>query len=73
LKKIGFDPLFAINHTFAMFRANVNRLIRKTWCTTKRVDRLEDHLAIFVSVFNTGLMDSNWRKPAENIFSGETL
>ena len=61
LKKIGHDPLFAINHTFAMFRANINRLIRKTWCTTKRPDRLQDHLAIFVSLFNQGFMDSNWR------------
>ena len=61
LKKIGFDPLFAINHVFAMLRANVSRLIRKTWCTTKRADRLHDHLAIFVSVFNQGYMDSNWR------------
>ncbi len=61
LKKVGFDNLFAINHTFAMFRANVNRLIRKTWCSTKRQDRLEDHIAIFISVFNAGLMDSNWR------------
>ena len=35
LKKAGKDPLFCINHTFAMLRANINRLIRKTWCTTK--------------------------------------
>ena len=35
LKKRGKDPLFYINHTLAMLRANVNRLIRKTWCTTK--------------------------------------
>ena len=35
LKKIGYDPLFTINHTFAMLRANINRLFRKTWCTTK--------------------------------------
>jgi len=61
LKKVGFDHLFSINHTFAMFRANVNRLIRKTWCSTKRQDRLEEHIAIFVSVFNEGLMDSNWK------------
>src|SRR5690606_15539158 len=31
LKKVGFDPLFTINHTLAMLRANINRLIRKTW------------------------------------------
>ncbi|MBX2839131.1 MAG: transposase [Gammaproteobacteria bacterium] len=71
LKKIGFDPLFAINHSFAMFRANVNRLIRKTWCTTKRMDRLEDHLAIFVSVFNQGVMNSYWRGP-KHLGTGKT-
>lgn len=36
LKKIGFDPLFSLNHTCAMLRANINRLFRKTWCTTKK-------------------------------------
>src|SRR6185312_9208963 len=35
LKKIGFDPLFSLNHTCAMLRANLNRLVRRTWCTTK--------------------------------------
>ena len=30
LKKTRFDPIFSINHTFAMLRANVSRLIRKT-------------------------------------------
>ncbi|MFC1771705.1 hypothetical protein ACFLZV_07455, partial [Candidatus Margulisiibacteriota bacterium] len=34
LKKKVKDPLFYINHTLAMLRANINRLIRKTWCTT---------------------------------------
>ena len=37
LKKVGYDPLFSLNHTFAMLRANINRLIRKTWCTTKKI------------------------------------
>ena len=55
LKKIGYDPIFSINHTFAMFRANVNRLIRKTWCTTKKISRLEDHLAIYVEYHNNQL------------------
>ena len=32
LKKIGFDPLFSLNHTAAMLRANLNRLARRTWC-----------------------------------------
>jgi hypothetical protein len=30
LKKVQFDPLFVVNHTCAILRANVNRLIRKT-------------------------------------------
>jgi transposase-like protein len=48
LKKGGFDPLFSLNHTAAMFRANISRLIRKTWCTTKRMDRLRSHLWLYV-------------------------
>lgn len=55
LKKIGFDPIFSLNHTCAMIRANVNRLFRRTWCTTKRRDRLEAHLAIYVHYHNTVL------------------
>jgi hypothetical protein len=56
LKKVHFDPLFVVNHTCAMLRANVNRLIRKTWCTTKRVERLKDHLDIFVYYYNEILL-----------------
>jgi len=52
LKKIGFDPIFSLNHTAAMKRANINRLFRKTWCTTKRPDRLEAHLATYVRFHN---------------------
>jgi transposase-like protein len=52
LKKVGFDPLFDLNHTCAMFRANVNRLFRKTWCTTKKPDRLEAHLHLYVQAHN---------------------
>ena len=56
LKKVAKDPLFSINHTFAMLRANVNRLIRKTWCTTKKMARLIDHLSIYVWMHNTVLV-----------------
>jgi hypothetical protein len=55
LKKIGFDPLFSINHTCAMIRANVNRLFRRTWCTTKKRERLLDHLMIYVAYHNQAL------------------
>jgi hypothetical protein len=56
LKEGGFDPLFSINHTFAMMRANINRLIRRTWCTTKRPDRLSDHIDLYVYYHNERLL-----------------
>jgi transposase-like protein len=52
LKKIGFDPLFSLNHTCAMLRANLNRLFRRTWCTTKTRQGLIDHLSIYVHYHN---------------------
>jgi transposase-like protein len=52
LKRGGFDPLFELNHTAAMFRANINRLLRRTWCTTKLKSRLQDHIEIYVSYHN---------------------
>ena len=55
LKKLKFDPLFSINHTFAMLRANINRLIRKSWCTTKLPEQLSNHIAIYVSFHNSVL------------------
>ena len=55
LKKTEFDPLFSLNHTYAMFRANMSRLIRKTWCTTKKIERLRDHLAIYAVYHNSKL------------------
>jgi len=58
LKKTASDPLFTINHTFAMLRANINRLVRRTWCTTKKIARLIDHLTIYVYVHNTYLLKS---------------
>jgi hypothetical protein len=56
LKKIAFDPLFSLNHTCAMLRANINRLIRKTWCTTKKPDRLFYHIAIYALYHNEKLL-----------------
>lgn len=58
LKKIGFDPLFSLNHTCAMLRANINRLFRRTWCTTKRPDRLADHIAIYIDYHNSELVQA---------------
>lgn len=47
LKRGGFDPLFSLNHTCAMLRANINRLFRRTWCTTKLKERLALHIALY--------------------------
>jgi hypothetical protein len=55
LKKTKFDPIFSLNHTCAMYRARVSRLIRKTWNTTKDRERLIDHLAIYAFVHNRRL------------------
>lgn len=52
LKSGGFDPLFMLNHTCAMFRANVNRLFRRTWCTTKKKERLVQHLILYMNYHN---------------------
>lgn len=41
LKAGGWDPLFSLNHTYAMFRDNLKRLARRTWTTTKKPRRLE--------------------------------
>ena len=55
LKKIGFDPLFSLNHTCAKLRADINRLFRRTWCTTKKPERLAAHLAMYVVFHNQRL------------------
>jgi hypothetical protein len=55
IKKGKFDPLYSINHTCGMFRANVSRLVRKTWVTTKRIDRLRAHLFLFAQYHNQHL------------------
>ena len=55
LKRLVHDPLFPINHTLAMMRANINRLFRRTWCTTKKPERLEDHLYIYGCFHNRTL------------------
>jgi hypothetical protein len=56
LKKTRFDPIFSLNHTCAMLRANINRLFRKTWCTTKRSDRLYAHLVLYAQYHNEDLI-----------------
>jgi hypothetical protein len=56
LKKCVYDPLFSLNHTCAMLRANINRLFRKTWCTTKKLQPLIDHIELYVYWHNRVLL-----------------
>lgn len=56
LKRKHFDPIFSLNHSCAMLRANLNRLIRKTWCTTKDPKKLEMHLALYQKFHNQVLI-----------------
>ena len=53
LKKTIFDPIFTINHTFAMMRDGISRLTRRTWNTTKKIQSLIDHISIYMWMHNT--------------------
>lgn len=55
LKRGGFDPLFSLNHSCAMFRDHLKRLSRRTWCTTKDPDRLQDLLYMYIVEHNRRL------------------
>jgi transposase-like protein len=46
-EKKRFDPMFAINQRCAKLRADVNRLIRRSWSTTKKIENLKKHLIIY--------------------------
>jgi hypothetical protein len=59
LKKGGWDPLFSINHTAAMFRANLSRLVRRSWCTTKKLQCLKDDLILYAAWHNRMIQDSS--------------
>lgn len=56
LKSGGFDPLFSLNHTAAMMRAHISRLFRRTWNTTKKKERLDDHIAIYIQDHNQNIL-----------------
>lgn len=56
MKKLKFDPLFSLNHTAAMLRANINRLFRRTWNTTKKRESLQHHINIYAYFHNSRLI-----------------
>ncbi len=69
LKKIVFDPIFTLNHTYAMFRDNLKTLSRRTWATAKRKDRLLLLLNIYAWFHNLWL-DRKRAKPRLEVFDG---
>src|SRR5690606_19374474 len=62
MKAGGFDPLFSLNHTCAMYRDNTKRLSRRSWCTTKRVDRLQCLLELYTVFHNEVIERGYYRK-----------
>ena len=62
LKKVAFDPIFTLNHTYAMFRDNLKTLNRRTWATAKRKDRLLLLLHIY-GWFHNLWLDRKKEKP----------
>ena len=65
VKKGGKDPLFSLNHTAAMYRANVCRLIRRTWCTSKRQDKLLSHMNIYSMWHNENILAKSQKRPTQ--------
>lgn len=55
MKAGGFDPLFSLNHTYAMVRCNLKRMSRRTWCTTKTIKGLQNQLEIYMHYHNAVL------------------
>ena len=43
------NPLFPVNHTFAMLRDGVSRLVRRSWAAAKRRARLLEHMWIWIA------------------------
>jgi IS1 family transposase len=46
------DPMFELNLVAAKIRHNLSRMARKVWVTTKRADRLQKHLMLFIAYHN---------------------
>lgn len=48
LQKKRYDPIFRVNHKCALLRSHMKRLVRRSWCTTKKPENLQLHLDLFV-------------------------
>ncbi len=43
------DPLFTLNFTCANVRGDLSRMVRRTWVTTKKPERLQAHLDLYIA------------------------
>jgi hypothetical protein len=43
------SPLFVVNHTLAMLRDGLSRLVRRNWGASKKREKLERHLWIYIA------------------------
>ncbi len=59
------NPLFAINHTFALARDMVSRLVRRSWAASKKHEALNRHLWCFIAW-------RNYVRPVTNDFPRST-
>jgi hypothetical protein len=51
-KQKTFEPLFYLNMACAKIRADLARMRRRTWTTTKKMERLQDQLLIYTAWVN---------------------
>ena len=58
LKKKGFDPMFALNHSAAMIRDGLATMKRRTWTSVKKPLNLLKLLGIYVWFHNSVLIKS---------------
>jgi transposase-like protein len=49
VQRMCWNPLFVVNHTLAMLRDGVSRLVRRNWGASKKRENLELHLWIYVA------------------------
>lgn len=47
-QKKRFDPLFPVNQRCAKLRSDIKRLVRRSWCTTKKPENLQRHLDLYI-------------------------
>ena len=46
------DELFTVNYTAAKIRNDLSRMGRRTWITTKKIERLQAHLDLYIAWVN---------------------